>query len=62
MNMIGYATNGMGETFERRGFAPDVSVQIFFPGGINQFQSVFRSPYNVIIEFPNTASGFPILV
>jgi len=26
MNMIGYAANGMWETFERRGFAPALSI------------------------------------
>jgi hypothetical protein len=40
----------MGDTLQRRGFAPEITIQILFPHRIDQVQSVFGRPDDMVEE------------
>jgi DNA replication protein DnaC len=52
MDMIGHTLNGMRNAFQRSGLAPQVTIQIGFPDRIDECQSVFGSPGNMVEQSP----------
>ena len=52
MDMVGHTANGVRNAFQRCSFAPQVTIQIGFPGRFNQCQSVFGSPGDVVEQSP----------